>query len=93
MKYGFCINHPTRYAVNAKHLCAQCAKERNVRIALSKGFTIKKKDDGIDSTRRSETAFIATELYSKYSNESNDKSKINTKKTKMESMRKILKLE
>jgi hypothetical protein len=51
MKYGYCINHPTRYAVNAKCLCAECTKERHKKSAESKGFTIKEKDNGFDITR------------------------------------------
>lgn len=51
MKYGYCINHPTRYAVNAKCLCAECTKERHKKSAESKGFTVKEKDNGFDITR------------------------------------------
>jgi hypothetical protein len=46
MKYGFCLNHPNKIARNAKRLCDTCTKERHERSAESKGFTIKKKEDG-----------------------------------------------
>ncbi len=54
MKYSYCLNHPNRYAVNAKCLCGVCTKERHEKSAKSKGLTIKKKDDGTDNTRRTE---------------------------------------
>lgn len=60
MKYGYCLNHPNTYAVNAKKLCAVCTKERHERSAESKNMVVKKKstekeiekDNGINTTRR-----------------------------------------
>jgi len=60
MKYGYCLNHPNTYAVNAKKLCAVCTKERHERCAESKNMVVKKKstekeiekDNGINTTRR-----------------------------------------
>lgn len=51
MKYGYCLNHPNTYAVNAKKLCGVCTKERHEKSAESKGLTVKKKYDGTDNTR------------------------------------------
>ena len=63
MKYGYCLNHPNTYAVNAKKLCAVCTKERHERSAESKNMVVKKKstekeiekDNGINTTRRRAT--------------------------------------
>ena len=63
MKYGYCLNHPNTYAVNAKKLCAGCTKERHERSAESKNMVVKKKstekeiekDNGINTTRRRAT--------------------------------------
>jgi len=60
MKYGYCLNHPNTYAVNAKKLCAVCTKERHERSAESKNMVVKKKsnkkeiekENGINTTRR-----------------------------------------
>ena len=60
MKYGYCLNHPNTYAVNAKKLCAVCTKERHERSAESKNMVVKKKsnkkeiekDNGLNTTRR-----------------------------------------
>lgn len=46
MKYGYCTNHSTRFAVNAKKLCTECTRERHRKSAESKGFTIKEKSNG-----------------------------------------------
>ena len=46
MKYGYCLNHPQTYAINAKKLCGVCTKARHEKSAESKGLTVKKKDDG-----------------------------------------------
>ena len=43
MKYGYCLNHPNTYAVNAKKLCAVCTKERHERSAESKNMVVKKR--------------------------------------------------
>jgi len=60
MKYGYCLNHPNTYAVNAKKLCAVCTKERHERSAESKNMVVKKKsnkkeiekENGINNARR-----------------------------------------
>jgi hypothetical protein len=44
-RYGYCICHNAMSSLNAKGLCPIGAKERHEKSALSKGFTIKKKDD------------------------------------------------
>jgi len=46
VKYVYCLNHPKTRAINAKELCAVCTKERHEKSAKSKGFTVKKKEDG-----------------------------------------------
>ena len=63
MKYGYCLNHPNTYAVNAKKLCAVCTKERHERSAESKNMVVKKKsnkkeiekENGLNTTRRRAT--------------------------------------
>ncbi len=63
MKYGYCLNHPKTYAINAKKLCSVCTKERHERSAASKGILTKNArnneniaiteiDNGTDNTRR-----------------------------------------
>lgn len=49
MKYGFCLNHPKTYAVNAKRLCAVCTKGRHKKSAESKGLTVKEKENNGES--------------------------------------------
>jgi len=82
-RYGYCICHNTMSSLNAKGLCPIGAKERQERVAKSKGiitknarnvenlakhkeFTIKKKDDGIDITRRREADIRGIQGVSKW---------------------------